>query len=103
MTLLLDSDIQSQVKRHIYGRVGRIGGSVNQLLDYRRLQVEDLNVEDGGFGNVVKFRDIFAPTRAVSVLKRYVRQELSYFRHGARVARGRKTWVRGVHNAATNT
>jgi len=102
MTLLLDSGIEARVQKYIRGRVGRIGGTVNQLIDYRDLKVEDLNVEDGGFGDVMRFRNALNPRKTLGAVKRYVKQEMSYWRHGARVARDRKTWVIDVHHANTD-
>ena len=52
MSLLLNSNIEEKIKRHIVGKIARVGGSVNQLLTYQNCVVEDINLVDGGYGIV---------------------------------------------------
>ena len=76
MGLLFNTDLENQVKMKIRGRIARIGGRVNQLLLYNKCLVEDFNVRDGGYGRVR------SGLRAVLSLKRMLRQEILFSRHG---------------------
>lgn len=102
MSLLLQTDIEGRIEAKIRGRVGRVGGSVNQLIRYDGLQIEDLNIPDGGFGSIVNWREMLSPRKTLSVLRHYIRQEREYWRHGPSMPRDRKTWVVDMHSAWKN-
>jgi hypothetical protein len=99
MALLLDSDIQLKVAEKIRGNVARIGGSVNQLVDYGTCMVKDINIVDGGFGNIRKINNARTAKSFLKTLERYVKQDLSYFRHGEKISRDRKTIILDIHDA----
>ncbi len=96
MSLLLQSEISAHVADRIRGHVARVGGRVDQLISYRDCQVTDINVIDGGFGNVQTFASF---SNIFNVAKRYARQEVSFWRHGTSSPRDRKTIILDMHAA----
>jgi hypothetical protein len=98
MPLLLKTNIQERVSRLVKGKVARVGGRVNQLVDYRQCNVTDVNVIDGGFGGVAKFASI---SSLAKLIKHYARQEIGYWREGAGLPRDRKTIILDMHSAFT--
>jgi FkbM family methyltransferase len=48
--LIYDTDLHSMVNRLVRGNVARVGGAVQQLLQYRNCAVTDINLADGGYG-----------------------------------------------------
>lgn len=99
MPLLLGTDIDAKVKERVRGLVGRAGGSVDQLVDYKRCSVEDINIPDGGFGRVLKQGGAESIKSSMKVLRRTVKQELRFLALGHRVSRDRKTIVMDMHDA----
>ena len=99
MALLLETGIESKVRENIRGLAARAGGTVNQLLDYRGLKVEDINLPDGGFGRVAAIGSSGSPVLKIKNVARYARQELQYLRHGPAVPRDRKTIIADMHQA----
>jgi hypothetical protein len=85
-------------KKQPDGLCTEIGGSsrVDQMINYKHCQITDINVQDGGFGEVLK-----SPFGAGTfhLIKRYVRQELNHLRFGESVPRDRQTIIVDVHNA----
>jgi len=72
---------------------------VDQLVDYRRCSVEDINIPDGGFGEVLQSGKGIAGSNPFLLIKRYVKQEFKFMVHGARIPRDRKTIVLDMHHA----
>jgi SAM-dependent methyltransferase len=101
MALLLNTDIDKKVHKYIRGAVARIGGGVNQLVDYRNMNVTDINVPDGGFGYVKRISDIRSLRNFLGTIKRFVEQEYKYFKHGNKFVLDRKTIILDVHDAHT--
>ena len=99
MALLLNSDIEQKIKLHICGKIARIGGSVNQLMDYQKCTVEDINLVDGGYGIVRSMNGIRSPLQMLKVIQRYLSQERKFLLHGYAVPRDRKTISLDIHNA----
>jgi len=99
MTLLLNSDLRQFVQSNVVGRIGRAGGTMNQLMTYRNCSVEDLNLHDGGFGVVKSHRAARSPWQLARIAKRYLRQEIKCRIHGHRVPRDRKTILLDMHHA----
>ncbi|MBU1708652.1 MAG: hypothetical protein KKE17_01480 [Proteobacteria bacterium] len=99
MPLLLKTDIEGKVDRKIRGRVARAGGSVGQLVNYANCRVEDINILDGGFGNVLKFGSLSNIRKVFRILRKYPQQELAFWRHGSVRSRDRKTIILDLHNA----
>lgn len=99
MTLLLATDIDSRVHDQIRGNVARIGGSVNQLVDYSRTKVTDINVIDGGYGYVKKIKDIHSFRNVLGTIRRFWKQEWGHFIHGERISLDRKTMILDMHEA----
>ena len=102
MSLLLQSDIDSLVKSNIRGHIGRAGGSVNQLLDYNDCTVEDINIPDGGFGEVVSGRQAQSLLKKLYIYRKYISQEIKFLRKGSKVSRDRKTVILDLHQAWQN-
>jgi len=100
MALLLKTDIDRRVHDHIRGRVARVGGTVNQIVDYRHIRVTDLNVLDGGYGYIKKLRDIRSPRNVLGTIRRYARQEWNHLRRGETVPLDRRTIILDLHEAA---
>ena len=102
MALLLNTNIDKKVTDHICGFVGRVGGKVDQLIDYRNVEVEDINIVDGGFGevNTSIIRSIIkAPWQNTKLL---LAQEIRYVRYGSSIPRNRKTIIQDMHKANEN-
>jgi len=99
MALMYGTDIDLKVRENISGLVARVGGTVNQLIDYRGLRVEDLNLLDGGFGRVATARSADERSHKIRNMARYVRQELQYLISGPAVPRDRKTIIADMHRA----
>lgn len=97
--LLLGTDINCRVQRTIRGRVARVGGTINQLINYRQCVVEDINIPDGGFGKVFKDGASGVVQHTIPFLKRFVRQEMLFLFQGHRISRDRKTIILDMHNA----
>ncbi len=101
MALLLNTDIEARIHKHIRGKVARIGGSVNQMMDYEGIDVIDINVLDGGFGYVKKIRDIRSFRNLLGTIQRFVKQEYKRFRYGKKFGLDRKTIILDMHDAHT--
>ena len=99
MALLLNTDIQSKIKKDIRGKVARIGGSVNQLMDYTDIKVTDINVIDGGFGYVKRLRDIKSLRNLAGTVIRYAKQEYKRIVYGKKFPLDRKTIILDLHEA----
>lgn len=101
MPLLLGTDIDYLVEKNIQGYVARAGGTVDQLIDYKRCRVEDINIPDGGFGKVLQTGQRSVSAKSLSILKRHLKQEFKFLVHGPRIPRDRKTIVLDMHDAHT--
>ena len=99
MTLLLNTDIEANIKRHIVGKIARAGGSVNQLLTYENCTVEDINISDGGFGRVRQIGDLKSVRQVLGFVKERIRQERNFIKNGYKVSRDRKTILMDMHSA----
>jgi len=99
MGLLLNSNIEEQIKHHIAGKIARVGGSVNQLLNYQNCVVEDINLVDGGYGIVRSMNGVRTPFQMLKVIQRYLSQERKFLMRGYAVSRDRKTISLDMHNA----
>lgn len=102
MALLLNTNIEYQIKQHIVGRIARAGGSVNQLLTYKNCIVEDINLSDGGFGRVREFRKAKTIRQLLGIAKSRFIQEYIFLKHGYSVSRDRKTLLLDMHFANEN-
>ena len=99
MSLLLNSGIEEKIKRHIVGKVARVGGNVNQLLDYERCIVEDFNLENGGYGIVRSMDGARTPMEVIKAARRYFAQESRFLLRGYAEPRDRKTRLLDMHRA----
>ncbi len=99
MALMLGTNIDNDVKDKVIGFISRSGGSVNQLVDYHRCVVEDINILDGGFGKVDRILNIVDLVRSSKTLVRYLKQELKFIKNGYRTSRDRKTVLLDMHFA----
>jgi hypothetical protein len=99
MSLLLKTNIDQKVADHIRGSVARIGGQVNQLIDYENCDVTDINILDGGFGKVTRLSDFKSLKTFAGTVKHRLRQEIAYLIKGKKVQRDRKTVVLDMHFA----
>lgn len=97
MPLLLNTEINLQVKRNIHGLVVRVGGVVNQLIDYHECRVEDINLLDGGYGKVCTVTNTGDLLSRLKNLGHYARQEFRFLRFGSAVPRDRKTIITDMH------
>lgn len=100
MSLTCGTNIRDIVEREIKGKVARIGGSVNQLVDYSSgIQVTDINILDGGFGSI---KGVAAASNLGEIRKIYLRrikQEVKHIFRGNSVPIDRKTIELDIHNA----
>ncbi len=99
MSLLLNSGIEEKIKRHIVGKVARVGGNVNQLLDYKNCIVEDVNLANGGYGIVRNMNGARTPMEMIKVARRYLSQEGRFLLRGYAEPRDRKTRLLDMHTA----
>ncbi|MGV8058367.1 MAG: hypothetical protein AB2L12_10145 [Smithellaceae bacterium] len=99
MALLLNSDINLKVIEKIRGEVARIGGSVNQLIDYDLCRTKDINIIDGGFGDIRKIRNVKTAINLLKTIERYIKQDFAYLRHGGKISRDRNTIILDIHDA----
>ncbi len=99
MPLILNTDIESKVIQNIKGNIARVGGSVDQLVNYDLCEVTDINIIDGGFGDIKKFQKMRTIKNIFSTTTQYIKQELAFLRYGKRIARDRKTVILDMHYA----
>lgn len=99
MSLLHNTDIQALVDKNIRGKVARVGGRMNQLMTYQHCKVTDINIVDGGYGFVRNKFSLNSLKGFYKAQKRQLRQEVSWFLHGEREMRDRKTIILDMHFA----
>jgi hypothetical protein len=102
MGLILNSGLDKLVRAHIRGSLLRIGGNVNQLIDYRSCRVTDMNVLDGGYGAVASL-SIRSVKRSLRNIIKLGVQELRFLRQGPRVVRDRNVILCDAHWAYRRT
>ncbi|MDD3321948.1 MAG: hypothetical protein PHS59_10950 [Paludibacter sp.] len=100
MSLLCNTNIQEIVKDRVTGKVARIGGRMNQLLDYNNCKVTDINIIDGGYGKVRNLLSVKSIKSMLRTAIRQTRQEMVYLLHGEREMRDRKTVILDLHFAS---
>lgn len=99
MGLLHNSNIQELVNNKIVGHIARVGGRMNQLVDYKKCKVTDINIIDGGYGKVRNKFNIKSIKNFIDTNKRQLRQEIVWLLHGEREMRDRKTNILDMHFA----
>ncbi len=99
MGLLHQTNIQELIDRNVKGKIVRVGGRMNQLLDYKGCQVTDINIFDGGYGLVRNNYSTISNLYKTS--KRQLRQEIFWILYGEREIRDRKTLVLDLHFASS--
>lgn len=102
MALLLGTEIESLVKRSVCGRVARIGGAVNQLVNYDRCSVTDINIVNGGFCDIWVPKYSGGIISIINMMYKYTIQEIEFIRKGNVIARDRKTIIKDIHYANTD-
>lgn len=102
MTLLLNSDITNKVNTHIRGKIARIGGRVDQLLEYKNCSVKDINVKDGGYGAILNIIEKKSIVERYKSAKEILFQELRFILRGSSYPRDRKTELLDMHFAFNN-
>lgn len=91
--------MDAKVKERVRGSVGRAGGSVDQLVDYRRCTVEDINILDGGCGKVWRLGTASSLKGSLEFVRRTIKQEMLFYARGHRMSRDRKTVILDMHYA----
>ena len=99
MSLLCNTNIQQIVNKKVAGKVARVGGRMNQLLDYKNCKVTDINIIDGGYGKVRNLLSVKSIKSVIRTAMRQTRQECVYILHGEREMRDRKTVIMDLHFA----
>jgi hypothetical protein len=102
MSLLLQTQIDELVNKHIQGKIARVGGRMGQLINYRNCKVTDINVIDGGYGKVQKKFDFKSVSNLFKGAKQQFRQEVFWLLKGESEMRDRKTIVLDMHFALQN-
>ncbi len=99
MSLLLNTNIDDRVKDVIRGNIGRVGGRVNQLINYSLCSVKDINLLNGGYGEILKSNDSAKISSSIKLAGHYIKQELIYLRRGSMIPRDRKTDIFDMNDA----
>lgn len=102
MSLLHHTDIQKMVNENIQGKVARIGGRMNQIVTYKNCKVTDINILDGGYGQVRNDFNLKSIKNYIKTNKRQLRQEVMWMLNGEREMRDRKTIILDMHFAYLN-
>jgi len=98
MTCLLKTDIEKKIKSYIQSNIARIGGTVNQIVDYSQCCVTDINLLDGGYGSVDQLDNKQSFLQRASTIRKTVSQEIKFCRYGEKIPRDRKTVLLDAHN-----
>lgn len=99
MPLLLHTKIDSLIHKHIQGKVARVGGTVNHLVDYSHTKITDINMIDGGYGYIKKIRDIRSFRNILGTIKRFGEQEFKHLINGEIIPLDRRTIILDLHEA----
>ncbi len=99
MPLVLNTNIDALVNKKIKGKIARIGGTVNQLLQYEGCTVEDINLLDGGYGIIAEIQNAGNLYQMYRSIKKIMKQEVRFFKKGHRMPRDRKTLILDLHKA----
>ena len=103
MDLMYSSGIDNLVARQIRGNVARVGGSVDQLMNYKKeIVVHDINILDGGFGSIKSVSQANSWSDVKKIFSRKLRQEIKHVLYGDRVSLDRKTIELDMHFAQRN-
>ena len=99
MSIVQIDYLGKNVNKLICGNIVRIGGSVNQLLNYRGKSVQDINILDGGFGSI---KSVFQSSRKElkKIFIRKLKQEIKYLVMGSKIPLDRKTVELDMHYGA---
>lgn len=97
--LLLSTNIEKEVSSKICGNVARIGGSVNQIINYKNCKIVDINIIDGGFGHIKRWQDIKSARNILETAKRQIKQKALHLRYGEKICRDWKTIIMDLHEA----
>jgi hypothetical protein len=103
MGLLHQTSIQSAIDKNISGKVARIGGRMNQLITYKKCKVTDINIVDGGYGQVKNKFTLNSLKSYINTNKRQLRQEVMWLCKGEREMRDRKTIILDMHFASLDS
>jgi len=103
MDLTYSSGIDNLVAKHIKGNVARVGGSVDQLMNYKNnIVVHDINILDGGFGSIRSVTQANNWFDVKKIFLRKLKQEIKHILYGDRVSLDRKTTELDMHFAQRN-
>ena len=92
------------IKKHIHGNIARIGGSVDQLIQYdKKMNVTDINLLDGGFGSIEGLTLTKGCLHFMDSAGRKFRQEAKRFIYGQKVPLDRNTIELDMHYAPTRS
>lgn len=99
MALLLNTDIDLRIHKYIKGKIARIGGTVDDLMDYSSAKVTDINLINGGYGYVKRIRDIKSFRNVLGTIRRYAKQEFKHLIYGEKIPLDRRTLALDMHEA----
>lgn len=95
---MYSSNIEEQVKKHIKGNVARVGGSVDQVINYtNEIVVQDINILDGGFGSIKSLFQGNSGLDYLKILLRKSKQELKHALYGDKTPLDRNTIELDMH------
>ena len=99
MSIIEIDCLDQKANELIQGRIARVGGSVNQLLNYRTKNVQDINILDGGFGSI---KSVFQSDikEVKDTFLRKLKQEIKYLIMGSKIPLDRKTIELDMHYGA---
>lgn len=87
------ADVGPLVKQHIKGNIARVGGSVDQFINYSQCKVTDYNLPLGTFGY-----DTFSK-KGFSYYYAILKQEIKYLLKGEAISRDSKAISLDLHEA----
>jgi hypothetical protein len=103
MDLIYNSGIDELVAKRIKGNIARVGGSVDQVINYKKnVAVQDINILDGGFGSIKSVFQGKSWSELNRIVTRKIKQEIKHLMYGDKIALDRKTIELDMHFVQLN-
>lgn len=100
---MYSSGIEELVAKKIKGNIARVGGSVDQVINYQKdIAVQDINILDGGFGSIKTVFQGNSWSELKSIVTRKIIQEIKHVRYGDKIVLDRNTIELDMHFVQLN-